>query len=99
MWYVFFAEDKPDTLEQRLKARPMHLQRLEALQSEGRLLVAGPCPAFDGLDPGPAGFTGSVVIAEFKNLAEAQAWADQDPYVEAGIYQNIIVKPFKKVLP
>jgi len=99
MFYAIISEDVPDSLPSRLKARPAHLARLEALKDEGRLLVAGPHPSIDSLDPGDAGFSGSLVVAEFADLASAQAWADQDPYVEAGVYQQVIVKPFKRVLP
>ncbi|MDP5253553.1 MULTISPECIES: YciI family protein [unclassified Vibrio] len=97
MWYVIYAQDVEQSLEKRLAARPAHLERLSLLQQEGRLLVAGPMPAIDSEDPGQAGFTGSTVIAEFDTLAQAQQWADSDPYVEAGVYQSVIVKPFKKV--
>ena len=99
MFYAIISEDKPNTLEQRLAARPDHLARLESLRDEGRLLVAGPHPAIDSENPGPAGFTGSLVIAEFASLEEAQHWADQDPYINAGVYQQVVVKPYKKVLP
>lgn len=97
MWYVIFSQDVEDSLEKRLSARPAHLERLQALQDEGRLLTAGPMPAIDSENPGEAGFTGSTVIAEFDSLEQAQSWADADPYVAAGIYQSVIVKPFKKV--
>jgi len=99
MYYVIFSEDVADSAPLRASARPDHLARLEALKQEGRLLAAGPCPAIDAADPGPAGFTGSVVIAEFASLEEAQGWADADPYVEAGVYATVVVKPWKKVLP
>ena len=99
MYYVVFSEDVADSAPLRAQSRPMHLERLEALKQQGRLLVAGPCPAIDASDPGPAGFTGSVVIAEFPNVEEAQAWADADPYVAAGVYAHVTVKPFKLVLP
>lgn len=99
MLYVFIAEDIPGTLDKRLAARPAHLERLLALQADGRLFVAGPCPAIDSPDPGPAGFSGSVIIAEFPSLAEAEAWAAADPYVAAGVYARVTVKPFKKALP
>ncbi len=99
MFYAIICEDTPGTLEQRMTARPDHLARLEALRDEGRLLVAGPHPAIDSEDPGPAGFTGSLVIAEFSSLEQAQSWADEDPYKKAGVYRQVIVKPYKKVLP
>jgi len=99
MFYAIIAEDQPGTLEQRLATRPAHLARLQALQAEGRLFVAGPCPAIDSPDPGPAGFSGSLIIAEFPSLSEAQAWAEADPYIAAGVYQRVVVKPFKKALP
>ena len=99
MFYAIIAEDKPGTLEARLATRPRHLERLEALQQEGRLLLAGPHPAIDSEDPGPAGFTGSLVVAEFTDLERARAWADADPYVKSGVYEKVTVKPFKKVLP
>lgn len=99
MLYAFIAEDLPGTLDRRLAARPAHLERLHALQADGRLVIAGPCPAIDSPDPGPAGFSGSLIIAEFPSLAEAQAWADVDPYVAAGVYGKVTVKPFKKALP
>jgi len=99
MLYVIIGEDQPGTLDKRLAARPAHVERLQALQSEGRLILAGPCPAIDSPDPGPAGFSGSVIVAEFDSLAAAQAWADADPYVAAGVYGKVAVKPFKKVLP
>ncbi|MGF1679833.1 YciI family protein [Photobacterium minamisatsumaniensis] len=99
MWYVIFSQDVENSLERRLSVRDKHLERLKALQEQGRLLVAGPMPAIDSENPGEAGFTGSTVIAEFHSLEDAQAWADADPYIEAGVYDNVIVKPFKKVLP
>ncbi|MCT7655459.1 YciI family protein [Oceanimonas sp. NS1] len=99
MWYVIFSQDIPDSLPLRKEARPAHLARLQALADEGRLLVAGPNPAIDAEDPADAGFTGSTVIAEFDSLEAAQAWADDDPYVAAGVYASVVVKPFKKVLP
>jgi hypothetical protein len=99
MLYAFIAEDAPGSLAQRLAARPQHLARLTALQAEGRLVLAGPCPAIDAPDPGPAGFTGSLIIAEFPSLEDAHAWADADPYVAAGVYARVTVKPFKRVLP
>ncbi|HMV05020.1 MAG TPA: YciI family protein [Accumulibacter sp.] len=99
MFYAIVGEDRPDTLAQRLAARPDHVQRLKALQAEGRLLMAGPFPAIDAPDPGPAGFTGSLIVAEFPSLTAARAWADADPYVAAGVYDRVTVRPFKKVLP
>ncbi|QUJ66381.1 YciI family protein [Photobacterium sp. GJ3] len=99
MWYVIFSQDVENSLERRLSVRENHLARLKALQDEGRLLVAGPMPAIDSENPGEAGFTGSTVIAEFDSLEAAKTWADADPYIEAGVYDNVIVKPFKKVLP
>ena len=97
MLYVISGEDQPDSLTSRLAARPEHLARLSALQDAGRLLVAGPCPAIDSPDPGPAGFSGSIIIAEFDSLADAQAWAAADPYVAAGVYARVDVRPFRKV--
>lgn len=99
MLYMIVGTDKENSLEDRLDARPDHVQRLQALQAEGRLILAGPNPAIDSTDPGPAGFTGSLIVAEFDSLETAQAWADADPYVAAGVYQNVMVKPFNKVLP
>lgn len=99
MLYVIFSQDIDDSLPLRKQARPAHLARLQELNGQGRLLVAGPMPAIDSDDPGEAGFSGSTVIAEFASLTEAQAWADADPYVAAGVYSKVIVKPFKKVLP
>ena len=99
MWYVIEGYDGQDVLPKRLAARPQHIARLEALRDEGRLLLAGPCPAIDGEDPGPAGFSGSVVIAEFGSRAAARAWADADPYIDAGVYERVEVRPFRKVLP
>lgn len=99
MWYVIEGTDVPDSLPQRLAARPAHLARLEALKHEGRLLLAGPFPAIDAIDPGAAGFSGSLIVAEFGDLAAAQAWADADPYLDAGVYARVVVRPFKKVLP
>ncbi len=99
MLYVIMGEDRPGTLEQRMNARPAHVERLLALQQDGRLILAGPCPAIDSPDPGAAGFSGSVIIAEFASLAIARNWADADPYVAAGVYKKVTVKPFKKVLP
>lgn len=99
MLYAFICQDKAGTLEQRLQARPDHLARLQQLQQEGRLIIAGPHPAIDSEDPGAAGFTGSLVVAEFESLEAAQAWADADPYFSAGVYEKVTVKPFRKVLP
>ena len=99
MLYVIFSQDIDNSLPLRKQARPAHLARLQKLNEQGRLLVAGPMPAIDSDDPGEAGFSGSTVIAEFASLTEAQAWADADPYVAAGVYSKVIVKPFKKVLP
>ncbi|GAA3917882.1 YciI family protein [Litoribacillus peritrichatus] len=99
MYYAIISQDVENSLPLRKEARPAHLARLEELKAQGRLLVAGPHPAIDSEDPGENGFTGSLVIAEFDDLTTAQSWADQDPYVSAGVYQSVIVKPFKKVLP
>ena len=99
MFYIIYSEDVNDSLEKRLATRPAHLARLEQLKSQGRLLLAGPTPAIDSMDPGAAGFSGSLVVAEFANLADAQSWADADPYLSAGVYARSTVKPFKKVLP
>ena len=99
MLYVLIGEDVPGTLDKRLAARPEHVARLQALQADGRLILAGPCPAIDSPDPGPAGFTGSVIIAEFPSLAEAEAWAPADPYVATGVSARCTVKPFRKTLP
>ncbi len=99
MLYMIVGEDRPGSLDQRLAARPEHLARLQALQAEGRLLLAGPCPAIDAPDPGAAGFSGSLIVAEFASLDAARAWADADPYIAAGVYEKVTVKPFKKALP
>lgn len=99
MWYAIMAEDTPDSLAKRMAARPEHLARIQALQNAGRLLLAGPFPAIDSNDPGPAGFTGSLIVAEFPNLADATSWANDDPFVDAGVYQKVTVKPFRKTLP
>lgn len=99
MLYAIISEDVNDSLANRKTARPAHLYRLDQLKDQGRLIVAGPHPAVDNDDPGEAGFTGSLVVAEFGSLAEAKAWADADPYVDAGVYANVVVKPFRKVLP
>ncbi|MDT0602156.1 YciI family protein [Thalassotalea castellviae] len=99
MYYLIYSEDVEDSLPLRMKVREKHIARLTDLQQEGRLLVAGPCPAIDAENPGDAGFTGSLIIAKFANLNDAQSWADQDPYIDAGVYKNVTVKPYKKVLP
>lgn len=99
MLYMIAGEDAPGSLDKRLAARPAHLERLEALQAAGRMVLAGPCPAIDAPDPGPAGFSGSLIVAEFASLEAAQAWADADPYVAAGVYARVAVKPFKQVFP
>lgn len=99
MLYAIISEDIENSLALRLEARPAHVQRLNDLKDQARLVLAGPHPAIDSDDPGNAGFTGSLVVAEFSNLVEAQAWADADPYITAGVYQKVTVKPFKKVLP
>lgn len=99
MLYAINAEDTPDSLEKRLAARSAHLERLKALQQDGRLVLAGPCPAIDSPDPGPAGFSGSLIVAEFESLPAARAWAEADPYVTAGVYATVTVKPFRKVFP
>lgn len=99
MLYAIVGEDVPNSLDLRLAARPAHVARLNDLQNNGRLILAGPFPALDCTDPGPAGFSGSLIVAEFESLPAAQAWAQADPYVTAGVYTNVSVKPFKKVLP
>lgn len=99
MWYAISSEDHEGSIEDRLAARADHIARLEALRDEGRLLVAGPHPAVDSPDPGPAGFTGSLVIVDFDSLDDAKAWADHDPYVAAGVYRKVTVKPFNRILP
>ena len=99
MWYAVISEDVDDSLELRAIAREAHLARLQELVSEGRLLVAGPHPAIDSDDPGSAGFTGSLVVVDFPSLEYARQWADRDPYIEAGVYRSVTVKPFKRVLP
>lgn len=99
MLYAIISQDIENSLERRMGARPAHIERLNQLKDEGRLILAGPHPAIDTNEPGEAGFTGSLVVAEFDDLAAAQSWADADPYVSAGVYQNVIVKTFKKVLP
>jgi hypothetical protein len=99
MFYMIYSEDVADSLEKRLATRPAHIARLEQLKNQGRLLLAGPTPAIDSADPAAAGFSGSLVVAEFASLTEAQSWADADPYLAAGVYARSTVKPFKKVLP
>lgn len=99
MWYAIISEDVANSLDKRVAARPQHLQRLNDLQAQGRVLLAGPHPAIDAEDPGPAGFSGSLVVVDFPSLAEAKSWAEADPYVDAGVYARVTVKPFKKVLP
>lgn len=99
MFYAIISQDKPGSLEKRLAARPDHLARLNQLKEQGRLLIAGPHPAIDSEEPGPAGFSGSLVVAEFESLQAAQQWADEDPYIKADVYETVTVKPFKKVLP
>jgi uncharacterized protein YciI len=99
MLYAIVATDVANSLEKRLAARPAHLERLNAMKAEGRIVLAGPMPAVDSIDPGMAGFTGSLIVAEFESLAQAKAWADADPYVAAGVYADVVVKPFKQVLP
>jgi len=99
MWFAIIGTDVPDSLEKRKAARPAHIERLQKLLDEGRLLVAGPFPAIESDDPGPAGFTGSLILAEFPSLAEAETWAKADPYVAAGVYADVSIKPFRKALP
>ena len=99
MWYAVITEDQPDSLARRVAARPAHVARLEQLKREGRLLLAGPHPAIDAEDPGPAGFTGSLIVAQFASLSEAQAWASADPYAAADVYARVTVKPFRRTLP
>ncbi len=99
MWYAIISEDVENSLPLRAKSRTAHLDRMKALVNEGRVLIAGPHPAIDAENPGAAGFSGSLVVVEFPSLEDAQEWADADPYVEAGVYANVIVKPFKRVLP
>ena len=99
MLYAILAYDVADSVPLRKTARPAHLERLQKLVAEGRVIVAGPLPAIDSEDPGPAGFTGSLTVAEFESLAQAKAWAEADPYAEAGVYESIVVKPFKQVFP
>jgi uncharacterized protein YciI len=99
MLYAIIGEDVPNSLEKRMNARSSHLARLTELQSQGRLFLAGPFPAIDSIDPGPAGYSGSLIVVEFSDLAAAKAWADADPFVIAGVYANVTVKPFRKTLP
>jgi len=99
MLYAIVATDVENSLEKRLSVRPAHLERLNALKDEGRLILAGPNPAVDSNDPGAAGFTGSLIVAEFDSLSAAKAWAEADPFVAAGVYAHVVVKPFKLVLP
>jgi uncharacterized protein YciI len=99
MLYAIVGEDRPDSLAARLQARPAHIERLKALQEQGRLILAGPFPAIDSPDPGPAGFSGSLIVAEFPSLVAAQTWADADPYMASGVYVRVTVKPFNKALP
>jgi uncharacterized protein YciI len=99
MLYAIIGDDTPGSLDKRLAARPAHLERLKQLQAEGRLVLAGPCPAIDSPDPGPAGFVGSLIVAEFESLEDAQAWVGADPYVTEGVFANTLVLPFKKALP
>ena len=99
MWYTIIGTDRANSLDARKAARPAHLARLQQLQDDGRLLLAGPFPAIDAEDPGPAGFSGSLIVAEFASLSDAESWAATDPYVDAGVYRETTVKPFRKVLP
>jgi len=99
MWYAIVAEDVSNSLEKRMNVRPAHLARLAELQAQGRLLLAGPFPAVDSVDPGPAGFSGSLIVAEFTDLEAAKTWANTDPFVSAGVYAKVEVKPFRKTLP
>lgn len=99
MLYAIISQDHADSRQRRQEARPAHLKRLELLREEGRLVLAGPCPAIDSSDPGPAGFSGSLVVAEFASLPDAEAWAAADPYCAAGVYREVVVKPFLMVLP
>lgn len=99
MWYAIVGLDVENSLQRRLEARPAHIARLQQLKDEGRILLAGPFPAIDSEDPGSAGFSGSLIVAEFGDLAAAQSWADADPYIAAGVYASVSVRPFKKVLP
>ena len=99
MLYAIISVDVENSLDKRLSVRPAHVERLQELKEQGHLVLAGPHPAIDNNEPGPAGFTGSLIVAEFESLESAQAWADNDPYIKAGVYDSVIVKPFKKVLP
>jgi uncharacterized protein YciI len=99
MWFAIIAKDHPGSLDKRLGARAAHLARLDVLQNEGRMLLAGPFPAIESENPGPAGFTGSLIVAEFPSQADAEAWAKADPYVAAGVYADVVIKPFRKTLP
>jgi uncharacterized protein YciI len=99
MWYVIYSEDVENSLPMRKQARPAHLERLQALADQGRVLAAGPCPAIDSEDPGEAGFTGSLVILDFDSIEQAKEWAAADPYMSAGVYKSVTVKPYKKVFP
>jgi len=99
MLYMILAEDTPNSLEKRMENRPEHLARIATLQDEGRLILAGPLPAIDSVDPGPAGFTGSLIVAEFADLNAAKAWAEADPFLTAGVYATVSVRPFRKTLP
>lgn len=99
MWYAIIGKDVPDSLEKRIASRAAHVARLQTLQAQGRLLLAGPFPAVDSEDPGTAGYTGSLIVAEFAQLSDAQAWADADPYMTGGVYKQITVQPFRKTFP
>lgn len=99
MLYAIYAEDSKNSLDKRLDARPEHVERLKELKERGKLILAGPMPAIDNIEPGPAGFTGSLIVAEFPSLQDAKHWADADPYIKAGVYQSVTVKPFNKTLP
>lgn len=99
MLYAIISQDVENSLDKRLSVRPAHVERLQVLKEQGRLILAGPHPAIDNIEPGPSGFTGSLIVAEFASLKEAQKWADNDPYIKAGVYDSVTVKPFKKVLP
>lgn len=99
MLYAIYAEDSKNSLDKRLSVRPEHVERLKDLKEQGKLILAGPMPAIDNIEPGPAGFTGSLIVAEFPSLQDAKHWADEDPYIKAGVYQNVTVKPFNKTLP